>query len=230
MERHQIIEHLHSKCPYAMISCKYTGIGCDAELKRKDMAAHEQDDKFHLHMALETVNLQQSALKVLQHNDKVKQAQLDAQLARLNSLQADSKIFVLHEYRKKKNDCQQFLFPSFYSHHNGYRMALNVDAYSMHVRVSAPILQGKYDAELKWPFVGKVTFTLLNQLEDKNHCTGIVSFDAARNARAGGSTWSIALPFKSTLAHDPAKNTQYLKDDTLYFRVAVEVARPWLAK
>ena len=34
----------------------------------------------------------------------------------------------------------------------------------------------------------------------------------------------------SALAHDPVKNTQYLKDDTLYFRVSVEVAeqKPWL--
>ena len=34
----------------------------------------------------------------------------------------------------------------------------------------------------------------------------------------------------SALGHDPVKNTQYLKDDTLYFRVFVEVVdhKPWL--
>ena len=46
--------------------CKYRGIGCDTELKREDMAAHEQDDKLHLHMALETINSQQRALNAVQ--------------------------------------------------------------------------------------------------------------------------------------------------------------------
>ena len=43
------------------------------------------------------------------------------------------------------------------------------DGAGTHVRESAPILKGKYDTQLKWPFIGKITVTLLNQLEDKNH-------------------------------------------------------------
>ena len=49
-----------------MIPCKYKGIGCDTELKREDMAAHEQDDKLHLHMSLETVNSLQDTVTSLQ--------------------------------------------------------------------------------------------------------------------------------------------------------------------
>ena len=37
---------------------------CDTELKREDMAAHEQDDKLHLHLALETINLERRTLRV----------------------------------------------------------------------------------------------------------------------------------------------------------------------
>ena len=34
----------------------------------------------------------------------------------------------------------------------------------------------------------------------------------------------------SQLGRDPVKNTQYLKDDTLYFRVSVDIPdyKPWL--
>ena len=71
-ERQQVRKHVRTKCLYAVIPCKYKGIGCDTELKREDMAAHEQDDKL-LHKALETVhkaqktiNSQQSAIVTLQ--------------------------------------------------------------------------------------------------------------------------------------------------------------------
>ena len=96
--------------------------------------------------------------------------------------------------------------------------------------VFTAITEGKYDAGLKWPFVGKVTITLLNQLEDKNHHTDIASFTAA-DKRTRTDAWGKPqfIPH-SALAHDPVKNTQYLKDDTLYFRVLVEVDnhKPWL--
>ena len=56
-------------------------------------------------------------------------------------------------------------------------MAIRVDAngdgtndnVGSYVSVYALLLEGKYDTELSWPFVGKVTFILLNQLEDSNH-------------------------------------------------------------
>ena len=88
------------------------------------------------------------------------------------------------------------------------------------------ILRGKYDTGLKWPFVGDVKITLLNQLEDRNHHTNMTSFTADDPMPWGKRRF---IPH-SALAHNPVKNTQYLRDDTLYFRVAVEVAsnKPWL--
>ncbi len=44
---------------------------------------------------------------------------------------------------------------------NGYG-----DGVGSHVSVFAYVIKGKFDDELNWPFVGKVTFELL---EDKNH-------------------------------------------------------------
>jgi TNF receptor-associated factor 4 len=196
-----------------VVLCKYKSIGCGAKLKRKEMAAHEQDDQLHLRMALETVNSLQVTVNLLR-----------------------PKIFVLSKYQKKREDNKEFQFPPFYTHPNGYHMALAVDANGYddgkgtHVSVYAPLLEGEHDAELKWPFIGEVTVTLLNQLEDKNHHTKTLSLDATRNARVG-STWGFPTFIRhSAPAHDPVKNTQYLKDDTLYFRVSVKVAdhKPWL--
>ena len=57
MQRQQLDQHLQRECEYAVIECKHKDIGCDTRLERKDMAAHEQDDKLHLHMAINTVTL-----------------------------------------------------------------------------------------------------------------------------------------------------------------------------
>ena len=37
------------------------------------------------------------------------------------------------------------------------------------IAVFAHLMKGENDDLLPWPFTGKVTFELLNQLEDKNH-------------------------------------------------------------
>jgi TNF receptor-associated factor 4 len=205
-------------------------------MKRKDMAAHEQDDQLHLHMALETVSWQQHTLSSQQCAISKLQQITESQEDKIYNM-LWPKIFVLTEYQKKKEADEEFKFPPFYTHPNGYHMALKVYANGdghgkgTHMTVSVPLLEGEHDAELKWPFIGVVTVTLLNQLEDKNHCTRTLTLDAADNARVDGTTWGLAqfIPH-SALAHDPVKNTQYLKDDTLYFRVSVKVAdhKPWL--
>ena len=50
----------------------------------------------------------------------------------------------------------------------------------------------------------------------------VMIMDTEKNAIAG-DTWGRPkfIPH-SALAHDPVKNTQYLKNDTLYFRMEVE--------
>ncbi len=57
MRRHHIAKHVESECEYTVIACKHKSIGCETKLKRKDMAAHELDDKLHLHMAINTITL-----------------------------------------------------------------------------------------------------------------------------------------------------------------------------
>ena len=70
-------------------------------------------------------------------------------------------------------------------------MTLEVDANGYgrgegtHVSVFAAILEGEYDAELKWPFVGKVRIALLNQLNDRNHLTDTLLIGTKHDMRVG---------------------------------------------
>ena len=98
-----------SKCLHTVIPCKYKGIGCDTELKREDMAAHEQDDKLHLHMALETVTSLQDTVTSLQDESMT----LDNK---------GSKIYTLSDFDEEKDASSDITFSnmSFYSHPKGY--------------------------------------------------------------------------------------------------------------
>ena len=108
MERQQVRKHVRTKCLYAVIPCKYKGIGCDTELKREDVAAHEQDGKL-LHKALKTVHSQQSAIDSLQATVKSLSTKLELQEKVLKN--KESKAVRLSEYRKKKEANEVFYFP-----------------------------------------------------------------------------------------------------------------------
>jgi TNF receptor-associated factor 4 len=219
MERQQVPEHV-SECPHTVVSCKYKGIGCDAELERKDMAAHEHDDKLHLHMALDTVNSQEKRIKSLEQGMKT----------------ITGRMFKFTGYEIHRTQEKTFTSPSFYTSQRGYHIQIKVFAHGLdsdrtHVSVFVGILEGIHDAELKWPFTGKVSITLLNQLEDSNHYSKVVSnftHNDDLDITIGSERHFIA---QHNLAYNGRENTQYLKDDALYFRVSLnEVSdyKPWL--
>ena len=211
MQRAEIKQHLENDCEHTVISCKYEKIGCDVKMKRKDMGAHEQDDKAHLHQALNTVVELQSATQTIA------------------SIQKKSVVFRVMKRKK-------FFSTSFYTGINGYNMRIKVHPEGSgrdngtHVSVFVHILEGDNDDNLKWPFIGSAKIELLNQLEDENHHFMTVIFNQEKDAHVGSNQGYPKFIRHSKLPHDPVNNTQYLKDDTLYFRASVEVSghKPWL--
>ena len=101
-----------------------------------------------------------------------------------------------------------------------------------HTSIYAELLEGKNDTHLPWPYVGGVTFTLLNQLKDVNHYEWTVHVTKDWNIRPKGTAWN-SCGFDKFIPHTELSrtgNTQYLKDDMLYFRVTVDMShgKPWL--
>ena len=86
----------------------------------------------------------------------------------------DGITFKFKEFQKEKDNNVQFCSPTFYCL-DGYHMQVEVDANgdqngkSTHVSVYIWILEGKHDADLRWPFIGNFTVEMLNQLQDRNH-------------------------------------------------------------
>ena len=85
------------------------------------MAAHEEDDKLHLHMALDTVNTLQDTVNMLKG---IIQDRCPAVI--LNNLDAKSMTFAVPGYQWKKKAVAVSTSPSFYTHPYGYHMAVTV--------------------------------------------------------------------------------------------------------
>ena len=77
-------------------------------------------------------------------------------------------LFKLPHYASKKMYNVELSCAPFYSHPGGYKMCIEVDAngYGVgngtHVSVFTKVLAGDYDNQLHWPFLGTVTYELLN--------------------------------------------------------------------
>ena len=218
-----------STCKFEKVPCKYIGIGCKKEPLRKDLQQHENDDTFHLHLAIETVNEQQKKMKVM--DDKIVSGQVGPC------------VFKMPKFNQHKSSKRAWYSPPFYTHPGGYKMCVRVDADGFgegagtHVSVFASLMQGRNDDNLPWPFTGKVTFTLLNQQADENHHTDTASLlrddEEYRVVVGERSRTGYGFPkfiSHSQLDHGAAQN-QYLKDGCLYFQVKVQApkpTKPWL--
>ena len=219
-------EHLVT-CQYVTVPCKYAEVGCKEKPLRKDLKTHKEDDQLHLRITKETV---------LEQNKKI-----TTLMKRTATYQCT---FRLTNYQKHKKDGDVFYGPPFYTSLTGYKMCIDVDANGhgvgegTHVSVFACLMKGDNDDSLAWPFTGSVTIELLNQLEDNKHYTHntgpFPADDDELSARVvkgeRGSGWGTDIILHTELDYNSDNNCQYLKDDTLIFRVSVQVPdyKPWL--
>ena len=227
--RSEIPTH-RSICKYELTSCKYDAVGCHEKIPRKDLKKHEENDQFHLRMTIEKV------LELMEEFSLYKKQV---------KLHLYTFIFQVTTYHQKKNSDHIFYSPPFYTSYSGYKMCLSVEANGWgegtgtHVSVFAHIMKGDHDDTLTWPFTGSVTVELLNQLEDKNHYKKTFTFpaDGENSQRVVDDERGLGLGWSHFISHagldyNASTNIQYLKEDTLVFRVAAKVPnvnqKPWL--
>ena len=113
---------------------------------------------------------------------------------------------------------------------NGYRMQLKVNPdKDGHIGVHVYLMKGPIDDFLLWPFHGDVVVELLNWREDNGHHSGVIELSSKVSNSAcsrvttgeqGNEGWGYSQFIQhSALEYNPSKNTQYLQDDCLLFRV-----------
>ena len=117
-----------------------------------------------------------------------------------------------------------------YTHPHGYKFCIVVwpngwfvdGRHGTHVLVYLNSKLGEFDATLQWPANFTITLQLLNQHRDQDHITVTKPFQWTKSE----NDWVYAGDFHSrfvshaVLEYNAQKQTQYLKDDCLHFRVA----------
>ena len=217
-------------CDYEKIPCKYSELGCKERPFRKELKKHEEDDQLHLQTTRESV---------LQHKTQIQQ------LTRENTelkiiVQTMSKkqfTFKLPSFTEMKSNNEIFCSAPFYTSQHGYKFCISVhtngnsDGEGTHLSVFAYLMKGDNDDSLTWPFTGMITIELLNQLEDKNHYTITYPFPAnsSSSKRVTDGESGVGFGRPKFIAHSDLQEN-YLVNDTLFFRVTVDVSKykPWL--
>lgn len=168
----------------------------------------------------------------------------------LSEVRSLPQVFKLPDFSDLQDDDEDWHSSGFYSHQGGYKMCLRVytngctDVRGTHISCYVYLMKGDYDEGLEWPFRGTIHVQILNQLKDDLHHSEKITFNSREtknfNSQVSaekmmgvtglGKSRFIA---QSELSYKPAMGRQFLRDDSLYFRVTkVEVAsnneKKWL--
>ena len=215
------IEAHRFTCDYEHVICKYAKVGCKERPLRKDLKKHEEDIKLgscHHKLGIRTPSKRSTTV--------------------FSSTSSKGTVFTTSPFRFKlinfktyKSESEEFFSPSFYTSRCGYKMCIEVYANGngsgkgTHVSVFACILKGENDNFLTWPFTCTVTFELLNQLEDRNHYKKIARFSNEDiTKRVDCDELAVAGGIPKFISHSELiENSPYLRNDTLVFRISVQL-------
>ena len=131
--------------------------------------------------------------------------------------------FTLNNFSKLKAGGKFWTSPALYTHKQGYKIHVLVDPdnYGGGVRACVWAKPGEHDARLKWPARASFTIQLLNQHRDDAHPTG-GSGEREWGRPTGDkciASWQLFIS-QAALDWNYGKQTQYLKNDCLVFRLA----------
>ena len=140
-----------------------------------------------------------------------------------------SDILTMNNFEQHKSDEDSWYSPPVYTHHQGYKICLRVDANGAgsdkgtHVSVFVYFLKGEFDDSLRWPFRGVIVFRLLNQLKGEDHETFSLTYDNTTAdvycsrvvyGKRAGSGWG-----QTKFVSHSQLNPKYLRNDTLQFQI-----------
>ena len=90
-------------------------------------------------------------------------------------------------------------------------------------------MKGVFDRDLVWPFRGKVTIALLDQLNDSEHQVDTISFDNGTSDTVAGQVQNGEMNKKGMISYEfmdhawlkpiSKKRKTYVSDNSLHFKV-----------
>ena len=250
-KRREAAQH-RATCLKEMAECAFSKYGCTFKSRRESLRDHHHTCA-HEHIEL-VAEWHAKGARDLKDKVDILQAQLEEYKASpllmtlavvKNCLLGGPKVanvvvLKFSSFQEHKEGDKEWRSPGFYTHERGYVFCLSVyangskDGRGTHVSVYVALMKGKYDDELAWPMCGTFRITMLNQARDENHREGTICLDGTTgwNRMSGDEQQRGYSMFVRHVDLDPKRSdseTQYLVDDTLYFRVEAAIGKLWLA-
>ncbi|MGH0157582.1 UNVERIFIED_CONTAM: hypothetical protein FKN15_034563 [Acipenser sinensis] len=147
-------------------------------------------------------------------------------------------IWKIQDYKKKKKEAVEGRVPSifsqaFYTSRSGYRLCarayLNGDGTGKrtHLSLYVVMMRGEFDSLLPWPFEQSVTLMILDQSGAKNDIVDVFRPDLNSNSfKRPVNEMNLAFGFPCFVTHtalEAPKNGIYVKDETLFVKVKVDL-------
>ena len=196
----------------------------EQKLDKQNRESHEQQQK-ELQEQMKEKNEQ---IKQVEQKMKEKDKQIESLQSKIQEItphvHSPPYYYTLSNYRQEKAGYGLIESPLMYTHPGGYKFILGLNANGggtgTHVSVGVYPLEGDHDAELKFPVKFTVTVQLLNQHRDHNHHTRDIHCEIKTRKKINSIIWSdwTFIP-QADLGWNRGKQTQYLKDDCLRFRI-----------
>ena len=150
------------------------------------------------------------------------------QMLIVNSEPRGPPVLTMTDFQQRKRDDDEWYSPPVYTHHQGYKICLNVEANGCgngkgtHVSVFMYFMRGEFDDSLKWQFRGVISYQLLDQVNGEDHKTHIITYDDDTLnkycARVTEGERSFGLGHPQSIAHTELE-PKYLRNDTLLFQI-----------
>ena len=244
IKRKDMASH-HLECPHETISCPYKDVGCTYTSPSHTMADHKATSCGH-HLDLAMVQLKDAMVQLKKQGEEITQLKNEGE--KFTEMYCTPLVIKMSQFSQLKVNDTTWYSPRFYTHTCGYKMCLSVDANGRdigegtYVSVFLRLMKGENDDTLTWPIRYKCTITLLNQLKNAGHHTCIINspkdegdIDCISRVLSGekhDTGWGFARFIAHTkLDLQGKEQCQYLKDDSLYFRVQVDLIpafKSWL--
>ena len=230
IERRFLKRHLKEDCPLQEIECEFLYAGCKAKVQRLEMKEHMNSSK-------------DEHLRKVAAYGKTTKTELES-LSFAFSKFVSKPFFisppemVLDNFEKFKKEDKGWYSSPFYTHIGGYKMCLGIDANgygsgkNTHVSVVVRMMKGEFDSHLEWPFEREITVQLVNQNKGGEHYEKkpVELTDATKagynnvfcrctEGDKSKTGWGSPQFISHYDLYKPEEGKEYLKNDTLKFRV-----------
>jgi TNF receptor-associated factor 4 len=225
LERH-MEENVHTHLAMVLATTLRTGAEFERRLQGLEIEFEEKllEKDRQLRSVEEELRESRARVELLQEETRAREKQVE-KLSRAIGIPPFH--FSLDEFGKLKQDKASIgcLSLPMYTHPNGYRFQVRTwvngrgSFTGTHVSVEFEPLRGDFDDKLKWPVRFVITLELLNQYKDRDHISVSETFEYSEPGRLVPSQYITHISHDS-LAWDARRQTQYLKNEKLCFRIA----------